>query len=183
MKNQAQIERKNSGLKGKTQSITNPHHRALLNLIKIESRATPGQMRAVSARLDDYIREIHNSRSPRVHTGNLVWGQQEYNAAVAAGRFVRVSLTPSQCLQLDLTNRVFTLTAFLRIATADQLEMLRDTAPLYTTEFHDEICPPEVTALRGPGPNGRDLSNTKGYKAIAAELRRRRAPRGGLSHE
>lgn len=107
----------------------------------------------------------------RIWTGLLVWDAAEYNAAVRAGRFVRMPLTTQQHVLLRATRD-----AFLRICTAPQLKVLRNATPLYCTEFHREKKrPAELTLLRGNGPGGIDLHDSAFRKAIGRELRRRAA--------
>ena len=88
----------------------------------------------------------------RIHTGPLVWEEAEFEAAVSAGRFVTVSLTPAQRIQLKVGKRRLSLRAFLPIANASQLSILRDATPLYWSEFRRINREPELTALRGNGP-------------------------------
>jgi hypothetical protein len=168
-KNNGKTTKKGGQRAKRTRRIKVPMHPTLKrSVIKAASR----EKMSVSNFVETAIREVlpavqktlQARRARRIHTGSLVWDESEFEAAHKSGRFVIVDLTRAQWAKLSKTPS-FTFMDFLPMALNRQLVALQGAAPLYWTVFQSSR-PAQITALRGPGPRGRDSRWRKMLRAM-----------------
>jgi hypothetical protein len=164
MKNQAQIERKNSSRVSTAQQRKKAGTDETITIVATRRTGLPGA-----------IYERAKGSEQIVETSRFNWKIPEFNDALRQGRFLITALNQFHRLAMDLEDRRCDYDCFLEIISDGHIQALRGSVPLYWIEECRDQRKLILISLRGqaPGIYPADPRSVKDARTLENEIRRR----------